>query len=219
MGGTGLVTKLLDVHETSLATSAALSRFAVSNAIPPLDVISVLSDAGVSFVLVGVHGLAGWMDEPRATQDVDVIVASKHHKKAVKSLLSAFPDLEAVDTPVVTRLRHRETQKVMIDVMKPNQQLFRASFRHTQTVHSAGKSYRIPSLEMAIAMKFAPMISLHRRDEDKYQDAHDFILMVKANPTIDLKKLSELGQLVYPGGGAEVVEMVRRVRAGEKLNL
>ena len=68
-------------------------------------------------------------------------------------------------------------------------------------------------------MKFAPMISLYRQDEDKHQDAHDFILMAKANPEIDMEKLSELGSLVYPGGGAEVVELVRRARAGEKLNL
>ena len=43
--------------------------------------------------------------------------------------------------------------------------------------------------------------------------------MVKSNPDIDLNKLAELGDLVYPEGGKEVVEMVRQVRAGEKLRL
>ncbi len=43
--------------------------------------------------------------------------------------------------------------------------------------------------------------------------------MVKSNAEIDLKKLAELGDLVYPEGGKEVVEMVRRIRAGEKLQL
>jgi hypothetical protein len=103
--------------------------------------------------------------------------------------------------------------------MKPSQQLFRVIFRNTQTIETGAHKYRIPSLEMAIAMKFAPMVNLHRRDVDKYQDAYDFILIVQENQAIDLEKLSELGDLVYPGGGAEVLEMVRRARAGEKLNL
>jgi len=43
--------------------------------------------------------------------------------------------------------------------------------------------------------------------------------VVKRNPEIDLEKLAELGDLVYPGGGKEIVEKVRQVRAGEKLIL
>jgi hypothetical protein len=208
-----------DVHTSSLGTSTFLSGYYVKQAIPPFDVISVLNEAGISFMLVGLHGIAGWMDEPRATQDVDVLVASRHQKKAIKALLRAFPQLEAQDYPVVTRLCDQQTRKVVIDVMKPNQQLFREALKHTHTIHSGKQSYRIPSLEMAITMKFAPMISLHRKDEDKHQDAHDFIRMIKVNPNIDLKKLADLGDLVYPGGGKEIVEKVRQVRAGEKLNL
>jgi len=188
------------------------------NAISPLKVVAVLNDASVSFVLVGAHGLAGWMNEPRATQDVDVVVAARHHKKAIKALTEAF-DLEVGEEEVVTRLRHRGTQKVLIDVLKPNQQLFRATFRHTRSIQAGDQSYRIPSLEMALAMKFAPMVSLHRRDVDKYQDAHDFILIARENTESDSTKLEELGEMVYTGGGAELVEMVRKARAGEKLNL
>jgi hypothetical protein len=72
---------------------------------------------------------------------------------------------------------------------------------------------------MALTMKFAAMIGLHRSDIDKYQDAHDFGRIVLANQEADREHLAELGELVYPGGGKEVVEMVRRVRAGEKLLL
>jgi hypothetical protein len=209
----------LDVHELSVATSTALSGYAMDPVINPLDVVAVLNRAGISFVLVGQHGLAGWQGEARATEDVDVIVALKHHKKSVKLLLASFPILDAEEVAVVTRLRNRETQRVLIDVMKPNQQLFREVFHYTHTVKVGRQTYRIPSLEMAIAMKFAPMVSLHRRDADKYQDAHDFLLMVEANPRINLEVLEKLGDLVYPGGGKEVLDMVRKARAGEKLNL
>jgi hypothetical protein len=207
-----------DLHENSLRSSTALARMAMRGLIAPRDVIIALNRNKISFVLVGLHGLGGWMHEPRATQDVDVIVASRHHKKAVRILLDEFRNLEPVEHPAVTRLHYKGTNKVAIDVMKSDQQLFRDVFKHTEKVRIGREEYRIPCLEMAIAMKFAPM-SPHRKDEDKYQDAHDFILMVKANPNIDHEKLAELGDSVYSGGGSELLEMVRRVRAGEKLNL
>ncbi len=210
---------ILDVHADGLATATELTSFSVEGFIKPLDVISALNAAGINFMLVGLHGIAGWMHEPRATQDVDVLVASRHLKKAVKALQTAFPHLEAEDLPVVTRLRHKDTKKVAIDVMKTNQQLYRNALKHVHEVRLQGQKYRIPTLEMAITMKFAPMISPHRPEADKYQDAHDFILMVQSNAEIDLKKLAELGDLVYPEGGKELLEKVRQVRAGEKLKL
>ena len=188
------------------------------NTIAPLDVITILNKQKISFILVGAYGLAGWTKAPRATEDVDLVVAARHHKKATKALLAAFPHLQTDDQEVVTRLRDRQTHEVAIDLMKPNQ-LYRAAFKHAEAVQAGKQLYRVPCLEMALAMKFAPMISLTREDEKKHLDAHDFILMVKANPEIDLEKLAELGQLVYNGGGQEILEMVRKVRAGEKLVL
>jgi hypothetical protein len=210
---------IADVHNQSLAISSRLSGYYVANAILPIDVIRTLNAAGVQFMLIGAHGIGGWMQKPRATEDVEVVVASRHHKKAIRALLATFPDLEEDDHPAVTRLRDRPTRQVLIDVVKPTQQLYRDALKHTRTVELEGEAYKIPSLEMALAMKFAPMISPHRADIDKYQDAHDFGRMVFANPDIDLKKLAQLGDLVYPEGGKEIVEKVRQVRAGEKLNL
>jgi hypothetical protein len=210
---------VIDVHADSLATSTELSDYYVERFIKPIDVISVLNDAGINFMLVGLHGIVGWLQEPRATQDVDVLVASRHHKKAVKALLGAYSQLSAEDLPVVTRLRDPDTKKVVIDVMKTNQQLYRQALKYSRVIQSEGQTFKIPTLELALAMKFAPMVSLHRPEEDKFQDAHDFILMVKSNPTIDLKILADLGDLVDSEGGKELLEMVRRIRAGEKLQL
>ncbi len=86
-------------------------------------------------------------------------------------------------------------------------------------ITAKGQQYRVPSLEMALTCKFAPMISLARADARKYQDAHDFIVMVQRNSDIDLDKLAQLGNLIYPSGGKEIVEMVHKVRAGEQLIL
>ena len=208
-----------DIHAESLKTSSFLSSYYMPRAPTPLAVIRVLNRVNVSFVLIGAHGLGGWMNKPRATEDVDVMVATKHQKKAVKALLEEFNYLKSEEHQVVVRLRDPETNKVAIDVVKPIQTLHREIFKHTKPVTVSRQSYRIPSLEMALALKFAPMISPNRPEIDKYQDAHDFGHMVVSNPEIDLAKLAQLGDLVYPGGGQEIVEKVRQVRAGERLTL
>ena len=103
--------------------------------------------------------------------------------------------------------------------MKPIQQPYCEVFNNTINVVEGKTKYRIPTLEMALAMKFSAMTSLYRADEDKFQDAHDFILMVKANIDIDDARLKEIGSLMYPDGGKDLLDMVNKVRRGEKLFL
>jgi hypothetical protein len=211
--------KLTSPHLQGLYKTATLTGFQVVDTLDPLDVIKILNAQGINFVLVGAYGMVGWTKEARATEDVDLVVAARHHKKTISLLTAAFPQLQAKDHEVVTRLCDRDTGQVMIDLMKPIQPLYRAAFKFTQPVVAGKEGYRVPSLEMALAMKFAPMISLTRADKDKFQDAHDFILMVEANADINLEKLAELGEMVYSGGGQEIVERVRQVRAGERMKL
>jgi hypothetical protein len=206
-------------YARTFAKTALLSRCQVPTVIPVVDVIRVLNRAKIRFVLVGAYGLARWRKESRATEDVDVVVAARQLKKAVQVLVNAYPNLEPVDVPVVIRLRDRETQDVLIDVMKPMQQPYREVFKHTHKETIEGEAYRIPSLEMALVMKFSAMTSLYRAVEDKYRDAHDFIRMAKTNPDIDAETLSQLASLIYPDGGKDVLEMVRKARANETLNL
>jgi len=61
------------------------------NTIAPLDVITILNKQKISFILVGAYGLVGWTKAPRATEDVDLVIAARHHKKANKALLAASP--------------------------------------------------------------------------------------------------------------------------------
>jgi hypothetical protein len=148
-----------------------------------------------------------------------VVVAAWQVAKAVRMLTKAFPFLEADDAEVVVRLRDKETKQVAIDVMKPLQPPYHVVFKHTKKVTAGKETYRVPTLEMALACKFAPMISLMRVDEKKLIDAADFIDIVKKNADIDLEALEALGEIVYTGGGEEILELVRKIHAGEKLDL
>ncbi len=211
--------KARDIHAQSLATSSALSEYYVPNLITPLEVIRVLDAAKVPFMLVGTHALGGWTGKPRTTTDVDILVGQRFHKRAVRILLNQFPQLRIGDHEDETPLRDAETGQILIDVTKTNQPLYRAALSHTQPVKWKHQTYRIPSLELALAMKFAAMISTTRYYADRYGDAGDFIGMAQSNSSIDSRKLHTLGQLVYNGGGDEIVEKVRQVRAGEMLTL
>jgi hypothetical protein len=150
---------------------------------------------------------------------VDVLVAARDHSNALAVLLGAFPGLVAEEQAGLTRLLDRDARAVRIDVLRPNQELYQAAFENTHTAQSEGLTYDVPSLEMALAMKFASLRSSERGMADRHFDAADFMRIAQENPGGDLKKLHELGELVHSGGGDEVVEMVRKVRAGEKLSL
>jgi hypothetical protein len=137
----------------------------------------------------------------------------------VRLLTENFPGLQPEDQEVVTRLRDRESNRILIDVMKTNQAHVKAALKNATSIEMENVPIKVPTLEMALVLKFAPMISLMREDQKKFSDASDFTAMVKFNQNINLESLAELGDLVYPGGGKEIVEKVRQVRAGERLQL
>jgi hypothetical protein len=205
-------------HREGLAIAVQITRFFMPKVIGPLDVIGILDRAGVRCVLIGAYSLAGWLKQPRATQDVDLVVSAKSHARAVRAIRLAFPQLEVQDLLAVTRFIDPKRGHVVIDILKTNQPLIRRVLRCTRMVKGA-RPYRIPTLEMALALKFAPMTSPRRPREKRYLDAADFAALVKNNPRIDLTKLAEFGDLVYPNGGKEILDLVRRIRDGEPLTL
>src|SRR5262245_25129960 len=165
------------------------------------EVIRLLNKAKIKFIVMGTHGVGGWRSEPRATRDVDLLVALRHYEKAVSLIHNAYPDLRVIDAIRMTRFRDQTTGHVVIDVMKPLNDLFRLAFRYTV---AAVRSHRVPGFELALVCKFAAMISPRRAEEKKFIDAGDFIDIVKHNDkNVDVKKLQRLAEKVYKGGGAE----------------
>lgn len=185
--------------------------------VEPHDVIAVLNEAGVEFVLMGAHAMAGWFEQPRATLDVDVLVKSRHHRRAVKAVCEAFPALQMRDTAVVTRFADPATDQIVLDLMKPMHDIHREVFKHTLKV---GQSHCIPDLEMSLGTKFAAMVSPNREHRRKLQDAADFgAIAVPRNPSINREKLRDLGELVYPGGGNEIIEFLDKMVEGKPIQL
>lgn len=171
----------------------------------PADVIKVLNDAGVKFTLVGAHGIAGWLIEPRSSQDVDVLIQSRH-RKAIQAIKKAYPTLIAQDLPVVTRFLDPLDKKPLIDLLKPLDPLLKVV---PKNAYQVGKTHRVPDLEMSLALKYAAMISPNRDPRKRDLDRADFKGIVYQNfDSIDRDKLFSLGEMAKNGGGPEVVKLV-----------
>jgi hypothetical protein len=185
--------------------------------VTPEAVIKALHGAGVRCVLLGTHGLNVYRDQPRATQDVDVLVRKKDIHKAIRVLKEAFPDLTVNDTPVVARFAEPATGQVALDVMKPTQKVYQMVFRHAVPI---GATHAIPSLEMALVSKFAALTSPHRERLRKMQDVTDFAVMTEHNKDqIDYAKLRRLAEQVYPGGSGEIQQLIEDILAGRPLQV
>ena len=203
-------------HRTALSISSRVTknirrlqgRTAMN--IEPKAVIRVLNKAKIKFTLVGAHGIAGWLLDPRATQDVDCLIHAQH-KKAVQAVRHAFPELRVMDLEVVTRFIDPATDRAVIDLMKPDSDLHQNVADYAVLV---GKTHRVPGLEMALALKFAAMASPHRKGIKKHQDAVDFESIVAAHgDEIADDKLYSLGEMVKNGGGKEIMKLVEKARA------
>ncbi len=205
--------------QTSTAITATLRRMYWPECLmlTPAAVIRLLNRAKVGFVLMGTYGMTGWRSEERATEDVDVLIRVKDHRKAVLAVQKAYPDLVMVDQIVVTRFSDPATGKVILDLMKPTERILKAVFTHSVAV---GRTHRIPNLEMALAVKYAAMVSPNRPARKKHLDAGDFMDMVERNaPKINRARLHRFAELVYPGGGDEILEYVDDTLAGRTLEL
>jgi hypothetical protein len=180
--------------------------------VTPAEIIEVLNKAGVDFVLMGTHGVGGWRSEPRASDDVDFLIAASSHRKAVAAITKAFPKLKKKAEKVVTRFRDPTTKRIVVDLMKPCAPYYLEVFKNTVP---AGQTHRIPDLEMALVSKFAALMSPLRIDKKKSIDAGDFMDIVDTNSEIiDMEKLQRLAALVCSDGAEKIVEFVEDARAG-----
>lgn len=205
---------MLETQERNSSTAAELSRCQVPTAIPPLDVIKVLQEQRIRFVLVGDYALAVWTKKPRATQTVEVAVAANHLQKAQRALGAAFPNLELVAAPLVIRFLD-QTKEELIRILKPLVPPYDEIFKHARSLKSGDLHYRVPSLEMALVMRFLDATCIYSEEADKLQAKVDFIRMVKANPRFRQKELAALASLLYADAVRDVLKEIRYAQAAQ----
>jgi hypothetical protein len=181
--------------------------------IKPQDVIDVLTAAGVKkWVLMGLHGYVGYLPQPRATQDVDVLISPSDRKRAVKAVREAWPTLVVQELEPVVRFKDPHDcfadgqPKPVIDLMLTWSRLNEAILREKENVVVDPETQHfIPTVEAALASKYAAMVSDFRDREKKDYDAADFRRIARANfDRVNREQLRRLGDLIWDGGGEEL---------------
>jgi hypothetical protein len=188
-------------------------------------IIETLIAKKIPFVLTGAHGIANWTGRPRSTHDVDILVKTgRNYGRAVKAMQALYPQLELrVLAGVAAFFVPGETESV-IDVTYPHRHDIGETLATAIWIVDKGRRYRIPALEAALANKYGAMLTPTRDPGKRGMDMVDFYTMVKhsqeeGRAPIDIERVAELGELVWPGGGgAEIVRFVEQAKAGEVPN-
>jgi hypothetical protein len=200
---------------TRLTTQYGRTYKRQSMNVTPQEVVDVLVAAGVeNWVLMGLHGYVGYLPDPRATQDVVVMVPYSEKKRATKAFHDAWPKLEVHDLSQVIRFLDpgdcdaAGAPKPVLDLMLPWGK-FQETILERYVVVDEATGHRLATLEAAIVSKYAAMVSHHRGWEKKEQDAVDFRKLVRANSQrMDRAVLQDLAGQVWQGGSEEILQFV-----------
>jgi hypothetical protein len=200
---------------TRLTTQYRQAHKSESMDVTPQQVIDVLVEAGVkNWVLMGLHGYVGYLPEPRATQDVDVMIPYSEKKRATKAVTQAWPELEVRELSQMVRFldpNDRDAEgapQPVLDLMLPWGK-FQQTILEKFVVTDEATGHRVATLEAAIVSKYAAVLSSHRSWDRKEQDAVDLRKLVRANyKRLDRDVLRDLADQVWQGGGEEILQFV-----------
>ncbi len=184
--------------------------------VTPQGVIECLNQAQIkNWVLMGLHGYVGYLPQPRATQDVDVMVPYSQRDRTAKAIAARWPMLLQVTQSQVVRfldptdLDFDGNPQPVIDIMLPWGKFQESILKNHVLVDTETQS-RYPTLEAALASKYAALVSPHRTRDKKEQDAVDFRRMVRANhERIVTEKLRELANEIWEYGGDEICRFIQ----------
>jgi hypothetical protein len=220
-------------HAEAVAECAQLSELyrqmwqrKAANMVDLQTILRSLREKKVPFVLTGAHGISGWTGRPRATKDVDILVkGGRNYTRAVNALRAVYPDLEVRQFAGVTGFFLPGERDSLIDVTYPQRPDIEETLQTAVWVEEGSERYRIPALEAALANKYGAILTLSRDPLKTGQDALDFAGMVRhsivdGHHPLDLEKLRELGEKVWPGGGgAKIARLVEGAKEGRVPNI
>lgn len=204
------------VTATSIVRSYRKDHRRGSLNVEPDQVIAVLHEAGIQrWVLMGLYGYVGYLANPRATQDVDILVAEEELEPVIEAILNRWPTLVTDRQEVVVRFRDPGEiaidgeMKQVIDAMLPSNDCYQAILERFHTTDPE-TGHRIPTIEAACASKFGALSSPQLEWECKQRYGVYLRSIMGPNAaTLDKGLLRELGDLLYPDGGKELLEFLQ----------
>lgn len=155
-------------------------------------VIATLDELGVRWCLIGAHPV-GEYTEPRAAEDVDLLVDDRRMPKILERLAEELGPLDEDDIGAAVRLR-----ALRIDLVRASSNgVFRSALANATMV----QSWRLPSPTALVVVKFMAGTSPFRGLDRRRQDIVDLIRLYRAiDPTVlDQRELERLTAHLYDG--------------------
>ena len=207
----------------NLQKSYELSSRQIEDVVNPLEVAALFESEDVSYVLIGGHMLAYYTGTARATVDVDLIIDAADFERASSIIGKAYTQLKFHDrvyhvTYDTGKPETKDSER--IDLVKDSFPLFASVVQtYCVTLKARKQIVKIPTIEAAIALKFAASISPNRSDENKLVDNADLVRLIRAASKLNEKALLALGEQIYRGGGRELIAVANDVKQGKSINL
>ena len=167
----------------NLQKSFELSSQQTEDVVNPLEVAALFEDQKFSYVLIGGHMLSFYTGIARATVDVDFIIGNADFSRASKIINKSYQQFKETDRVyhVTYDTKKNVVDPERIDLIKDVFPLFREVVKQYSITLREGKStVKIPTIEAAIALKFAASISPNRGDENKPIDNADLLRLIKS---------------------------------------
>jgi hypothetical protein len=154
--------------------------------------------------------MAGWIQRPGVERSFDFFVRSEHLAKAAQAMEKAIPGLSVVDGLLRKRLVIRDSKQTVANLIRPVQSPECQIFDNASRLRIGGEICFVPSLEMALAIKFAAMNSIYRPGVDQMLDAYEFALIVKHQTRVDEAKLRQLVSPLFRGAAKSVCQKIKQ---------
>lgn len=175
-------------------------------------VVEVFESNKAKWVLVGAHAV-NVLTEPRTTADHDFIVDARKLKAIVRNLTAAFGALDVADIGVALRLT-----AIDVDLIRSTgHPLYQEALRSAQIVGE----WKVPRVEVLIALKFLAAISPYRSRGKKIRDISDIGELFEhlGSENIDCEAAARLGELAYPGGERELRSLLDKIKNDEPITV
>ena len=186
-------------------------------------IVTALHKSKTRFVLTGLMVSPVWTGRPRSNHDIDILVSKRRFRLAATAIHATYPRLETRVLTGGVSFAVRGERWSVIDLFIAERGDLAAMLQTSILVVDGKARYRIPRLEPALANQYAGMRDCNRDAGLRLLDACEFTGMVRhsfdeGRDPIDIHWLKELGDLVWKGGGEEIVRFVEQAKAGEVPN-
>ncbi len=175
-------------------------------------IIAAFEAAGARWCLIGAHAV-NLYTEPRATADFDFVFDDRKERKVLAALVDAFGALESVDVDAAVRL-----PGLNVDLVRAStNELFRAALTHA----TERDGWRVPPIEVLLALKYLSATSGFRARARKAQDATDLMRLYESvdEGALDRALLRELTSKIYPGAADDFDALLDKIERGEPITI